>query len=104
VYINDPFLIEGLKFDLRIYVLIMGSESLRIFVYKEGLVRFATENYQKAQNKNVKNIRMHLTNYAINKNSKNFVFNKSHKNMNEGHKRSITATFNYLKKLGKDTE
>lgn len=41
-YVNNPFLIENLKFDLRIYVLIMGYDPLRIFIYDEGLGRFAT--------------------------------------------------------------
>lgn len=42
-YISDPFLLDGLKFDLRIYVLLYGVNPLRIFMYDEGLVRLATE-------------------------------------------------------------
>ena len=44
-YIADPLLINGHKFDLRIYVTITSYEPLRIYVYKEGLVRFASEEY-----------------------------------------------------------
>ena len=44
-YIDDPMLIDGLKFDIRLYVLITSCEPLKIFVFKEGLVRFATEEY-----------------------------------------------------------
>lgn len=35
----QPFLIDGYKFDLRIYALITSCDPLRIFVYNEGLVR-----------------------------------------------------------------
>ena len=47
---------------------------------------------------------MHLTNYAINKKSKKFIFNTSAKNDNVGHKRSMIAVFKDLKKKGCDTD
>ena len=75
-YIHKPYLIDGLKFDLRIYVLLYGVDPLRVFVYQEGLARFATEEYVGPQKSNLDNLFMHLTNYAINKNSDNFVFNE----------------------------
>ncbi len=31
---HKPFLIDGLKFDMRIYVLISGIDPLRIFIYE----------------------------------------------------------------------
>lgn len=45
-YMHKPFLIDKLKFDLRIYILLSGVDPLRIFFYYEGLCRLATVEYQ----------------------------------------------------------
>lgn len=39
-YIHNPYLIDGLKFDLRIYVVILSLKPLQIYLYDEGLVRY----------------------------------------------------------------
>ncbi|KFW93209.1 Tubulin polyglutamylase TTLL13, partial [Phalacrocorax carbo] len=72
-YISKPFLIDGFKFDMRIYVLVTSCDPLRIFVYKEGLARFATMRYIDPSSRNLDDICMHLTNYAINKHNENFI-------------------------------
>jgi tubulin polyglutamylase TTLL6/13 len=45
-YIQNPMLIQGLKFDLRIYVLVVSVDPLVIYIYKNGLTRLATETYK----------------------------------------------------------
>ncbi|XP_033044904.1 tubulin polyglutamylase TTLL13P isoform X1 [Trachypithecus francoisi] len=73
-YISKPFLIDGFKFDMRVYVLITSCDPLRIFMYEEGLARFATTPYVEPSHNNLDNVCMHLTNYAINKHNENFVW------------------------------
>lgn len=99
-YIHNPFLINGLKFDFRVYVLVTGCSPLRAYIHEEGLTRFATEPYSVPEEENFTNSFMHLTNYAINKNSSKFVFNKSEHKDDEGHKRSLTSTFKLLSEIG----
>jgi tubulin polyglutamylase TTLL6/13 len=90
-YITDPYLIEELKFDLRLYVLIYGCDPLRIYLYNEGLARLATEQYEQPSKYNIKNMYIQLTNYAINKHSGNFIFNTDEDETDTGHKRSLTS-------------
>jgi tubulin polyglutamylase TTLL6/13 len=58
---------------LRIYVLLYGINPMKIYIFEDGLARFATTPYETPNQKNLNNMYMHLTNYAINKNSLNFV-------------------------------
>ena len=73
-------------------------------MYNEGLSRFATECYQTPSQNNLDNLFMHLTNYAINKNSRKFIFNKDDKSDDVGHKRSLTYVYRYLKENGFDSQ
>lgn len=71
-YLKNPCLIDDLKFDLRIYALVTSTDPLKIYIFNEGLAWFATIKYKYSTNKKALTM-MHLTNYAINKWSKNFV-------------------------------
>ena len=73
-YIDRPHLLNNKKYDLRIYVLIASFTPLRVYLYNNGLVRFATEDYKRS---NFDNIFIHLTNYSINKNNENYKINQN---------------------------
>jgi len=95
-YMAKPYLIDGLKFDLRLYVLINGINPMRIFLYKDGLSRFATVPYQPPNGKNMENMFMHLTNYAINKDNPDYIQNSDEKKDDCGHKRSFAFVLNHI--------
>uniref|UniRef100_A0A8D0GB96 Tubulin tyrosine ligase like 13 n=1 Tax=Sphenodon punctatus TaxID=8508 RepID=A0A8D0GB96_SPHPU len=94
-YISKPFLIDGFKFDMRIYVLVTSCEPLKIFVYEEGLARFATMRYIEPSSGNLDNSCMHLTNYAINKHNENFI-----RDDNTGSKRKLSTLKAWLREHG----
>ena len=73
-----------------------GVDPLRVFVFREGLARFATEEYVGPYRNNLDNLYMHLTNYAINKNSENFEANEDSAEDDCGHKRSVSSIFKYI--------
>lgn len=75
-YLNTPFLLDGLKFDMRIYVLVLSCDPMKIFLHREGLVRFATQAYKPlnvdSDKEMMRNMFVHLTNYALNKGNADF--------------------------------
>jgi tubulin polyglutamylase TTLL5 len=93
-YVTNPLLINGHKFDLRIYVLVTSYEPLRVYVFKEDLARFASETYTTKINKD--NRCMHLTNYSLNKKSEKFVQNENADQDDFGFKWSLGAFCKHL--------
>mmetsp|Transcript_95021 Transcript_95021/g.165012 ORF Transcript_95021/g.165012 Transcript_95021/m.165012 type:complete len:1063 (-) Transcript_95021:83-3271(-) len=102
-YVDNPLLIQGLKFDLRVYVLVTSFEPLRAYVYREGLTRFASKPYS-TEEEHLSDVYRHLTNYSINKNADNFVENQEVHSDNVGHKWSFSALNKHLKVVGVDSE
>lgn len=95
-YVADPLLLgEGarFKFDLRLYVVVTSMDPLRIYLFQEGIVRFCTAPYSL---KNPRNRLAHLTNYAINKGSDDFVENADAQHADAGSKWSLSALIRTL--------
>lgn len=94
-YVSKPYLINGSKFDLRLYVLVTSIHPLRIYLYKDGLARFASVKYND-EISSLNDRYMHLTNYSINRLSKNYTPNEDFAAC-EGHKWTLQTLFQYLK-------
>ncbi|XP_071166365.1 tubulin polyglutamylase ttll6-like isoform X28 [Mytilus edulis] len=98
-YMPKPFLIDHFKFDFRLYVLVTSCDPFRIFLFNDGLARFATNKYVEPSHNNIDNVFMHLTNYAINKHSEDFV-----RDDEAGSKRRISTINRFLKDKGYDID
>ena len=103
-YIRSPLLIRGAKvrkngvsslralknglffsqFDIRIYVLITGLDPLKIYMYDDGLVRIATEDYTEDPSF-ISDSCIHVCNYDVNHQSEKFI-NNTHESSRDGHK------------------
>ncbi|XP_053551392.1 LOW QUALITY PROTEIN: tubulin polyglutamylase TTLL11 [Bombina bombina] len=98
-YISKPLLMDKLKFDIRLYVLLRSLEPLEIYIAKDGLSRFCTEPYQEPTIKNLHHLYMHLTNYSLNIHSGNFIHSDS---MHTGSKRTFSSILYRLSSKGVD--
>ncbi|XP_077037681.1 tubulin monoglutamylase TTLL4 isoform X2 [Agelaius phoeniceus] len=101
-YLHKPYLIGGKKFDLRLYVYVTCYDPLRVYLFKDGLVRFASCRYSSSV-ESLSNKFMHLTNYSVNK--KNAAYKP---NLDEtacqGHKWALKALWGYLTQKGVNSE
>ena len=96
-YIINPFLINKKKFDLRIYAFVTSIIPLRIYRFKEGLTRFSANKYSLDINDRC----AHLTNYAVNKNNKNYIQNESPFEVDyNSSKWTLTSLKQYLEENG----
>ena len=100
-YISNPLLINESKCDLRIYVYVTSFDPLRVYIYKDGLARFATEKYSNSV-ETLSNRFMHLTNYSVNKTNPKFTLTTDGSQA-VGHKWTLHAFWRILRQKGIDT-
>lgn len=74
-YIENPLLVGGKKFDLRLYVLVTSFRPLRSYMYMHGFARFCNVKYTSDVGE-MDNPFIHLTNVAIQKHNDDY--NSSH--------------------------
>ena len=77
-YVDDPLLVGGYKFDLRLYVVVTRFRPLRAFVSRLGFARFCAAKYvsPRSESGDLGDHYAHLTNVAVQK--KNAQYNAAH--------------------------
>eukprot|EP00795_Rhopilema_esculentum_P004658 gene4658-20939_t len=98
---QQPLLMDNFKFDLRIYVLVLSCDPLKLFIYDDGLVRMSTVEYSAPTDANITCQFMHLTNYSVNKYSDAFVKTSTE---DQGSKRTLKFFFEWLKEQDKNPD
>ena len=107
-YVDRPLLVNGYKFDLRLYVLVLSLSPLRVFLCNEGLARVCSEPYFEPTDSATREERLlknrltrHLTNYGVSKHNDAFFDDSDEPNDgSRGTKRTLSATLAYLKAQG----
>eukprot|EP00928_Gymnodinium_smaydae_P024195 TRINITY_DN19657_c0_g1_i1.p1 TRINITY_DN19657_c0_g1~~TRINITY_DN19657_c0_g1_i1.p1 ORF type:complete len:481 (+),score=60.34 TRINITY_DN19657_c0_g1_i1:108-1550(+) len=102
-YVSNPLLLDGLKFDLRLYLLVgavpspeTGSQGFRGFLFRDGIVRLCTTPYSKPEPGMEAPALMHITNFEVNRFSEDFVFPETEEDDGTGNKRSFQWFFTYI--------
>lgn len=72
-YIENPLLIGGKKFDLRLYVLVTSFRPLKAYLFKLGFCRFCTVKYDTSVTE-LDNMYVHLTNVSVQKHGVSVMF------------------------------
>ena len=97
-YIDDPYLVNGRKAHIRIYGLVAASAPVRLYVYRDGIVRFAPELYQ-CEPGWLERTDMHITNTALHRNHQKLVIGTDPNEENVGNIWSLRA---YLAQIAAD--
>eukprot|EP01016_Furgasonia_blochmanni_P037068 TRINITY_DN4322_c0_g2_i2.p1 TRINITY_DN4322_c0_g2~~TRINITY_DN4322_c0_g2_i2.p1 ORF type:complete len:703 (+),score=53.72 TRINITY_DN4322_c0_g2_i2:194-2302(+) len=88
-YIESPLLIEGRKFDVRVWVLV--DHEMNLYFFKEGYIRTSSEAFQ-LNAESIDNQFIHLTNNAVQKHS------DSYGKFESGNQLPLSGLGEYLKK------
>jgi hypothetical protein len=105
-YVPNPLLLDGYKFDLRIYVLVTSFSPLEAFVYRRGFARLSSRPFS-IDASTLEDRFVHLTNAAIQRHSGESTLNCLRDATPEeagGTKCSLEYLWRRLRERGVDTE
>ncbi|NXK51023.1 TTLL9 polyglutamylase, partial [Chauna torquata] len=87
-YIENPYLIGGRKFDLRVYVLVTSYIPLKAWLYRDGFARFSNTRFTL---NSIDDHYVHLTNVAVQKTAPDYDPEKGCKWMIQQLRQYLTA-------------
>ncbi|XP_034446413.1 probable tubulin polyglutamylase TTLL9 isoform X3 [Hippoglossus hippoglossus] len=87
-YIENPYLINARKFDLRIYILVTSYVPLKAWLYRDGFARFSSTRFSL---RTIDDKYMHLTNVAVQKTAPDYDPEKGCKWQMQQLRRYLTA-------------
>ena len=93
-YVENPLLLDGYKFDLRVYVLVTSFSPLEAFIYDEGFARVSCKEYDIRSAFDDK--MMHLTNTSIQKDADPFDMPSFLRNGDKQHVASTKCSLQFL--------
>lgn len=89
-YIHQPYLFDGHKFHVRLYVLVTSVKPLRAYAYREGIVRIAPEPYG-LSDASLLRPAAHVTNTALHAGHPDLRISTDPNEENVGHVWSLSA-------------
>ncbi|XP_052539758.1 probable tubulin polyglutamylase TTLL9 isoform X5 [Tympanuchus pallidicinctus] len=87
-YIENPYLIGGRKFDLRVYILVTSYSPLKAWLYRDGFARFSSMRFTLSS---IDDHYVHLTNVAVQKTAPDYDPEKGCKWMIQQLRQYLTA-------------
>lgn len=102
VYISRPLLIDGYKFSLRVFVLILSIDPLRLYIFKEGIVQLCTVAYSPPNEGNIENTFMHMTSFS-NSSAPSYGSNRDRSTMQDN-TRTLSWLWNWLLNRGQSKD
>ena len=97
-YLDNPHIIRGYKYDIRFYGLISSIRPLKLFLYKEGYVRFCSEKYNFSI-KDIDKIYGFITNLSLNKKNKGkYIYPKNFQDIEKSHLWDLETLQKYYKR------
>ncbi|NXL82908.1 TTLL9 polyglutamylase, partial [Alectura lathami] len=87
-YVENPYLIGGRKFDLRVYVLVTSYVPLKAWLYRDGFARFSNTRFTL---NSISDLYVHLTNVSVQKTAPDYDPEKGCKWMMQQLRQYLTA-------------